>query len=232
VGKGLIMGNLDIYEKVRSVPIEAQKEIGAGRLKGFTDINPMFRIKSLTEIFGVCGFGWYYKVIKQWLETNENQVFCFVDIELFLKLDGEWSMPVYGTGGSKFVTKESTQFYASDECYKMATTDALSVACKQLGIGADIYWSRDVTKYTQTDDAKSKETKATESKQPPVQDSEKATGISEHDRLIGIFHQEIKRTGKSLKFFLTEAKVSDAKYIKSELLTAFIDRLKQYPTKE
>ena len=25
----------------------------------------------------------------------------------------------------------------------MATTDALSVACKQLGIGADVYWDKD-----------------------------------------------------------------------------------------
>lgn len=35
----------------------------------------------------------------------------------------------------------------SDECYKMATTDALSVACKNLGIGADIYWKESKTKY-------------------------------------------------------------------------------------
>jgi hypothetical protein len=37
--------------------------------------------------------------------------------------------------------------YANDEAYKMATTDAISVACKQLGMGADIYWSADNTKY-------------------------------------------------------------------------------------
>ena len=29
----------------------------------------------------------------------------------------------------------------------MAVTDALSVACKQLGIGADVYFDRDKTKY-------------------------------------------------------------------------------------
>ena len=43
------MNNLDIYEKVRSVPQNAQKEIKAGRLKGMTDINPMWRIQKLTE---------------------------------------------------------------------------------------------------------------------------------------------------------------------------------------
>lgn len=29
----------------------------------------------------------------------------------------------------------------------MATTDAISVACKQLGFGADIYWGADRSKY-------------------------------------------------------------------------------------
>jgi hypothetical protein len=51
------MNNLEIYEKVRAVPQEAQKPISGGRLSGKTDINPMWRIKVLTETFGVCGFG-------------------------------------------------------------------------------------------------------------------------------------------------------------------------------
>lgn len=29
----------------------------------------------------------------------------------------------------------------------MALTDAISVACKALGIGADVYWDKDSTKY-------------------------------------------------------------------------------------
>ena len=47
-----------------------------------------------------------------------------------------------------FVAKESNGPYVSDECYKMATTDAISVACKALGIGADVYWEADSTKYS------------------------------------------------------------------------------------
>ena len=45
-------GNLSIYERVRCVPKEAKKEIEAGRLKGKHYINPMWRIKALTEVFG------------------------------------------------------------------------------------------------------------------------------------------------------------------------------------
>ena len=51
---------MEIYEKMQDTPKEAQKQIGAGRLKGFTDINPMWRIKRLTEVFGPCGIGWWY----------------------------------------------------------------------------------------------------------------------------------------------------------------------------
>jgi hypothetical protein len=29
----------------------------------------------------------------------------------------------------------------------MAYTDAISVACKMLGVGADVYWDKDTTKY-------------------------------------------------------------------------------------
>ena len=142
------MGNLDLYNKIREVPQEAQKPIGAGRLKGMTDINPMWRIKALTEQFGVCGIGWYYEVTKQWIEDCGNEKVACVNINLFIKVDGEWSKPIFGTGGSKLSTEERSGVYVSDECYKMATTDAISVACKNLGMGADIYWNKDRTKYS------------------------------------------------------------------------------------
>ena len=77
------MNNMEIYEKVRKVPEEAKKTIGAGRLKGMTDINPMWRIKMLTELFGVCGIGWYYECTKQWIDkwTEVLPVFIRTDRE-------------------------------------------------------------------------------------------------------------------------------------------------------
>lgn len=140
--------NLMIYEATRKVPDNAQKPITAGRLKGKTDINPMWRIKVLTEQFGPCGVGWYYETIRKWIEESEKEAAAFADIKLYIKVDGEWSKPIEGTGGSMFKALERGGLYTSDECFKMATTDAISVACKQLGIGADIYWGADSTKYT------------------------------------------------------------------------------------
>ncbi len=142
------MENLEFYNKFRSVPKDAQKEIGAGRLKGFTDINPMWRIKILTETFGPCGIGWYTEIINKWSENTGNEIAVFVEINLYIKIENEWSKPIYGIGGSKLLMQESKGPYTSDEAYKMAYTDAISIACKALGVGADIYYSKDRTKYS------------------------------------------------------------------------------------
>ncbi|MDF2537453.1 MAG: hypothetical protein K0S76_474 [Herbinix sp.] len=219
------MDNLLIYNNVRAVPQTAKKDIVAGRMKGKTDINPMWRIKVLTEQFGPCGIGWYYKTTNKWIERYDKEAAAFVDIELFIKLDNEWSMPISGTGGSMFVAAEKNGPYVSDECYKMATTDAISVACKQLGIGADVYWDKDNTKYTNTasdEDKANNQAKDSQNKQD---------GFAKHDELVGVFHQEILRTGKSLKWFLSSSKVTDAKYIKTAELNKYIDSLKKLPDK-
>lgn len=142
------MENLAIYNAVRSVPDSAKRRIEAGRLKGKTDINPMWRIKALTETFGPCGFGWKYVITDKRLEQGANgEVAAFLDIDLFVKANGVWSNAIPGTGGSAFVAKEKNGPYTSDECFKMALTDAISVACKALGFGADVYWEADRSKY-------------------------------------------------------------------------------------
>ena len=143
------MENLELYERVRRVPQEAKKAIKGGRLNGMTDINPMWRIKALTEQFGPCGIGWKYVITDKRLENGANgEIAAFLDIDLYIKADGQWSEAIPGTGGSSFVAKERNGLYTSDECYKMALTDAISVACKTLGMGADVYWEKDRTKYT------------------------------------------------------------------------------------
>lgn len=147
------MENMSIYNQMRTVPQEAKKPIGAGRLKGMTDINPMWRIKRLTEVFGPCGIGWYTEIKRQWTEQGaEGEVMAFCNIDLFVKADGEWSKPIPGTGGSMLIAKERSGLHSSDEAYKMAYTDALSVAAKALGVAADVYYDKDRTKYDQQPD--------------------------------------------------------------------------------
>lgn len=134
--------NLEYWNRLRSVPKEALKTINAGRLKGMSDINPVFRLQAMTDAFGVCGIGWRYEITKQWTETYGNEIKGFCNINLYVKVDGEWSDAIPGTGGSAFVTMERNGAYVNDEVYKMALTDALSVAMKSLGVAADIYFSK------------------------------------------------------------------------------------------
>lgn len=142
------MENMELYNKLRKVPEEAKKPIGAGRLKGFTDINPMWRLKALTEVFGPCGIGWWYEITDKRIEGSGDELRAFVDINLYYQYEGQTSHAIPGTGGSSFLTKERNGAYTSDECYKMALTDAISVAAKALGVGADVYYGADRDKYT------------------------------------------------------------------------------------
>ena len=162
------MKDLDLYNKVREVPKEAQKPFNNGRFSG-TDINPMWRIKKLTEEFGICGFGWYYEITDKWLEKGQDDIIAaFVNINLFIKIGEEWSKPIQGTGGNTFVSKNKNGYQVSDECYKMALTDAISVAAKALGVGADIYFGNDRTKYDTPKDTEPKQDpKATQNTDEP-----------------------------------------------------------------
>lgn len=146
------MDNMKFYNMGRTVPDNAKKPITAGRLSGMTDINPMWRIKRLTEMFGACGVGWWYEITDKQILVDEitKQKAAFVDILLYYKdpESGKDSHGIPGTGGSSFVAQERKGAYLSDECFKMALTDAISVAAKALGIGADVYFDKDRTKYS------------------------------------------------------------------------------------
>ena len=143
--------NMSLYNAFRNTPDNAKKAINEGKLKGKTDINPMFRIEQLTKQFGPCGIGW--KVVPTRIEylavPQRDEVMCFVDINLYYKQDGQWSELVFGTGGSMLVENfRSAGVKSNDDGYKMAYTDAIGVACKLLGMSADVYWQAGESKYS------------------------------------------------------------------------------------
>ena len=207
------MDNLYYYNQGREVPDTAKKPIQGGRMNGKTDINPVWRIKKLTELFGPCGIGWYYKSVREWLETYEKTVAAFVKIELYIKVDGEWSMPIQGTGGSMFVDLQKNGAYVSDECFKMATTDAISVACKQLGIGADVYWEKDQTKYKEG------------RKQPEETDEERK-------RLLEELSHELIRTGYGWTNVRKKYKVETEEQLSKLQIKDCIKGMKSVPDKK
>lgn len=153
------MENLELYNAFAGVPENAKKPISAGKLKGKTDINPMWRIKTLTAAFGPCGFGWTTKITEHWIERDGGESSAWVRLELRVKVDGQWSEPIEGIGGSKQFGKGQGD-EINDEAFKMAETDAISVACKKLGMGADVYWQANETKYSRAVDTNSQSPKA------------------------------------------------------------------------
>lgn len=152
----------EIYNKLKQAPAWALRTIQAGRLKGKSDINPQWRYQTLDETFGLCGDGWRYELIEFFtLPGSNNEIAAFARINFYIKLDGKWSAPIPGFGGSMFVSNEKNGLYTNDEAYKMAVTDALSVATKMLGMAADVYAGKwDGSKYCDRDDIPSFEAAA------------------------------------------------------------------------
>lgn len=153
------MDNLDIWQKVARPPETALKKIVGGRLGGMTDINPQWRLKAMTEVFGPCGLGWKWNIERLWTEpgaSGEVMAFALVNVSVWQEAASTandngnyWSEPIPGIGGSALIAKESAGLRANDEGFKMAVTDALSVAFKCLGVASDIYERKwDGTKYT------------------------------------------------------------------------------------
>lgn len=213
------MTNMEIYNAVRTVPENAKKPIYAGRLKGMTDINPMWRIQALTEQFGPVGIGWYYKTVRKWVEEGADGVKCaFVDIELYIKHNNEWSMPIEGTGGNSFVAKEKSGLYTSDEAFKMALTDAISVACKALGFGADVYWQAGRSKYNSTPTGN-----GTQSKAPSQEVYISETQIKKIQNILRVFPKANRET--TLNILLNEFGAKELTELPQRKYVLFFNRL-------
>ena len=139
--------NMEIWEASERPPKEALKPIKGGRIIGMTDINPQWRIKKLTELFGVCGQGWWIEETRRDFVPCGDEIAVFIDVSLFVK---GFDQPIKGTGGNLFRVSESRGLRCNDEAIKMAHTDALSVCCKHLGIASAIYEGRwDGSKYAE-----------------------------------------------------------------------------------
>ena len=195
------MDNLKIYNAVRSVPKEAQKEFNNGRFKG-TDINPMWRIKVLTEQFGPAGLGWYISNVAFEDKVVAGETLTICQLDLYVKYDGEWSQPIHGVGGNRTSTKTSSgNTMITDEAEKMAYTDAISVACKALGIGADVYFANDRTKYTAaSEDAPKTAGKAAKQAAPaPAEQGKVCTDEMYHKYVIMEANNTPLKSGKTAK---------------------------------
>lgn len=208
---------MELWNKHKAVPEYAQKQIGGGRLKGLTDISPQWRFECLTEMFGPVGIGWWTKIVDRWVDQDSHgQASANVIIELHYML-GEKEGIVQGEGGSMLIAQESKGLYFSDEAWKMAKTDALSVCCKQLGIGSDIYMGQAYSKYLETEQFKKEKEEKIKNSQPPKElshyekVSQEITNLNKKNGdVAGYFGKLVKKHGENAKLKdLTEAQQTE-----------------------
>lgn len=160
--------NLIFWDLLREPPVWAKNTISEGKLAGFTEINPQWRMEAMTEVFGPCGYGWKYDIVKYWthevsreirMETNGKvyhkqvvDVMAFMQINIHVNisnLDGSekfWSDHIPGFGGAKLID-HSYGSPGDDDAYKKALTDALGSAMRSLGVGANVYSGEGFSKY-------------------------------------------------------------------------------------
>jgi len=133
---------MSIWNTVSTSPDFAKKKITGGRLNGFTDINPMWRLRRLTEAFGPVGIGWKYDIVDfAPVPGADGEVMAMMFINIYVKTGAEWSEAIPGIGGSLLIAKEKSGLHSNDEAYKMALSDAIGTACKALGMSEDVYMS-------------------------------------------------------------------------------------------
>jgi len=192
---------MEIYKKLSTPPADALKKIEAGRLRGKSDINPQWRYEVMTETFGICGIGWKYEILnREFIPGANDEIAVFVDINLYVKVDGNWSEPIPANGGSMFVAKEKNGMFVSDEAVKMSITDALGTAMKMLGVAADVYRGKKGVNDLPP------QTKATENRIPHT------------DRLIPMSDAQFKSAVESLKKGKTIKEIKEFAKIKGVLI--------------
>lgn len=147
------------YNAVKTVPQSALKIIDFGKLKGKYDISPQWRWEILTEVYGMCGVGWYFDIVdtKEVLVEATGETMLYVKVNLYIKDGDEWSKPIPGYGGDFLIYKDKNGYHGNDEAFKMAVTDALGTAAKMIGVGADVYRGLQDTKINAAAEKEKKE---------------------------------------------------------------------------
>ena len=86
------MSNLRIWEDVRTVPETAKKRIPAYCLRfHLTSINVANKKR---QVIDPCGAAGTTTSRKRTVDGADGQIVAIVDINLFVKIDGEWSKPM------------------------------------------------------------------------------------------------------------------------------------------
>jgi hypothetical protein len=117
-----------------------------------TQIDPTWRMQTMTEVFGPVGQGWGWEQLDWTLA--ERMVFICVRVWYRDPDSGAmaWTGPQWG--GTTMVRRRSGLDELDDECFKMSMTDAVGKCLVQIGLAADVHLGQfDDSKYREESEA-------------------------------------------------------------------------------
>ena len=131
------MDKMTIWNAGYKVPKDAQKEFSNGRFKG-SSIEPTWRYRVLTELFGACGMGWRFVQVNSQYSPDGSAHYCtgyleYVTEGTLADPDARIHRTSTLTGGTPVYAK------GQDETPKMSETDCISKLCHHMGIAGDVY---------------------------------------------------------------------------------------------
>jgi hypothetical protein len=112
-----------------------------------TQIDPAWRLQTMTEVFGPVGKGWGWEQL-EWT-IAERMVFICCRVWYTDPVSGEKYFSGPQWGGTEMIRKNKDGVERpDDEAFKMSMTDAIGKCFLQLGLAADIYLGQyDDSKY-------------------------------------------------------------------------------------
>lgn len=145
-----MMGNLDIWEKHRTIPTDQAKPITGKDYNG-TSPKPHYIIWCLTDMFGPLGKGFGWNVLAEDFTLLGDTHLHWCRIRFWWRDgDGIHECEQYGqTKAAYMAGKGENRYHKVDEdAPKKSLTDAIVKAASQLGVAADIFLGRwDDSKY-------------------------------------------------------------------------------------
>lgn len=128
---------MTIWNAGYKVPKDAQKDFNNGRFKG-SSIEPTWRYRVLTELFGACGMGWRFVQVNSQYSPDGSAHYCtgyleYVTEGTLADPDARIHRTSTLTGGTPVYAK------GQDETPKMSETDCISKLCHHMGIAGSVY---------------------------------------------------------------------------------------------
>jgi hypothetical protein len=134
--------NRSLWDKLQYTEKNFTKPV-EGKGRPMTDINPTWRMKRMTEMFGPVGLGWGWTIEDRWIEEVGPKKYAYIQLTLWYSLDGGVTRLIAGPhiGGTDMGQ-------GKDEAYKQSVTDAFGKCASMIGVSADIYMGKwDDSKY-------------------------------------------------------------------------------------